>query len=56
MVPFGQPNVEIWLASPLVARGAYGIERTLSRVVLTVDDRKGFERAFRERLDASRFG
>src|SRR5690349_23643936 len=36
MVPFGQPNVEVCLASPCVARGAYGTTRTLARVVLTL--------------------
>jgi hypothetical protein len=54
-VPFGQPNVALSLATPMRAKGAYGTERVVTRVVLTIDDRRGFEHALRERLDSARF-
>jgi hypothetical protein len=48
-VRFGQPNVSLSLRQPMVARGAYGSERSVTRVLLTLDDRSAFERALRER-------
>lgn len=48
-VRFGQPNVSLSLRQPVVARGAYGTERSVTRVLLTLDDRRAFEGALRER-------
>ena len=44
-VRFGQPNVCVTLRTPAVARGAYGSERVVTRVLLTLDDRRAFETA-----------
>jgi hypothetical protein len=49
-VRFGQPNVAFSLRQPVVARGAYGSERSVTRVLLTLDDRRAFESALRERF------
>jgi hypothetical protein len=49
-VRFGQPNVALTLRAPRIALGMYGTEQAVSRVLLTLDDRRAFETALRERL------
>jgi hypothetical protein len=41
----GQPNVLIALTQPLVATGAYGTTRTVTRVGFAVDDPSTFSLA-----------
>lgn len=41
-----QPNVTFTLRTPMRARGAYGIARTVSRVAFVIDDIKKFREAF----------
>jgi hypothetical protein len=55
-VRFGQPNVTLTLDREIQAIGAYGTGRRVSRVLLTLDDRRAFERALRERVNAAAFG
>jgi hypothetical protein len=42
-----QPNVILTLREPMVARGIYGMKRTVQRIGLALDDVKAFETALR---------
>lgn len=38
----GQPNVEVWLSEPVVARGPFGIERSVTRLAIGLDEPAAF--------------